>query len=156
MINNIFKLVLHAILLQSMVLNLPFYFKVSVKTNVLTYTYLLCIMCIASHILVYLRLAVLRTWIQIRTHRIQMFLSFPQIQIHKSEVCTLFDFLSLKNDVNVLYIQKVKSRKKLGSSSISQKHGSADPDPHKNFMDPQHSRLVCKNAHIGHPSLQEV
>jgi hypothetical protein len=25
-----------------------------------------------------------------------------------------------------------------GSGSISQRHGSADPDPHQNFMDPQH------------------
>jgi hypothetical protein len=25
-----------------------------------------------------------------------------------------------------------------GSGSISQKHGSADPDPHQNVMDPQH------------------
>jgi hypothetical protein len=79
MINNIFKLVLHAILLQSMVLNFPFHFKESVKTNVLTNTYLLYIMCIASHILVHLRLAVLRIGIQIwiRTHQIHMFLSFP-------------------------------------------------------------------------------
>jgi hypothetical protein len=26
-----------------------------------------------------------------------------------------------------------------GSGSISQKHGSADPDPPQNVMDPQHS-----------------
>jgi hypothetical protein len=25
-----------------------------------------------------------------------------------------------------------------GSGSISQRHGSADPDPHQNVMDPQH------------------
>ncbi len=25
-----------------------------------------------------------------------------------------------------------------GSESISQRHGSADPDPHQNIMDPQH------------------
>jgi hypothetical protein len=25
-----------------------------------------------------------------------------------------------------------------GSGSISQRHGSADPDPHQNIMDPQH------------------
>ncbi len=27
-----------------------------------------------------------------------------------------------------------------GSGSISQRHGSADPDPHQNVMDPQHCR----------------
>ncbi len=37
-----------------------------------------------------------------------------------------------------------------GSGSISQRHGSADPDKHQNFMDPQHwtkmkiSSLVIK------------
>ncbi len=29
-------------------------------------------------------------------------------------------------------------RKIEGSGSISQRHGSADPDPHQNVMDPQH------------------
>jgi hypothetical protein len=28
--------------------------------------------------------------------------------------------------------------KREGSGSISQRHGSADPDPHQNVMDPQH------------------
>ncbi len=28
--------------------------------------------------------------------------------------------------------------KKEGSGSISQRHGSADPDPHQNVIDPQH------------------
>jgi hypothetical protein len=52
---------------------------------------------------------------------------------------TLFDFLSLKNDVNVLYLQKVISTKTFSESgSISQRQGSADPDPHQNVMDPQH------------------
>jgi hypothetical protein len=31
-----------------------------------------------------------------------------------------------------------------GSRSISQRHGSADPDPHQNVMDPQH----CKSGSI--------
>ena len=35
-----------------------------------------------------------------------------------------------------------------GSESISQRHGSADPDPHQNVMDPQHwfeaSAKKCK------------
>ncbi len=72
---------------------------------------------------------------------------------------TPFDFLSLKNDVNVP--SKSNRQKKLcykicfllaswrsmtkiagsgsrsGSGSISQKHGSADPDPPQNVMDPQ-------------------
>ncbi len=76
----------------------------------------------------------------------------------------LVDFLSLKNDVNVPYLQKVISRKNCvkklvfcwhlegqwrkqqdpdpgsGSGSFSQRHGSADPnpDPPQNVMDPQH------------------
>ncbi len=69
---------------------------------------------------------------------------------------TLFDFLSLKNDVNVP--SKSNKQKKLcknisfllassrsmtkieGSGSINQRHGSADPDPDppQNVMDPQH------------------
>jgi hypothetical protein len=75
----------------------------------------------------------------------------------------LLDFLSLKNDVNgVPYLQNVKSRKTVlkklfllaswrsamkiaGSGSESgstiQRHGSTDPDPHKNFMDPEHKYL---------------
>ncbi len=71
----------------------------------------------------------------------------------------LFDFLSLKNDVNVL--QKVISRiffflisfllaswrsmtkiARSGSRSrsgfLSQRHGDADPDPYQNDIDPQH------------------
>jgi hypothetical protein len=64
---------------------------------------------------------------------------------------THFDFLSLKNDVNVAY--KSNKQKKLcpkicffagilkvESGSISQRHGSVDPDPDppQNVMDPQH------------------
>jgi hypothetical protein len=30
----------------------------------------------------------------------------------------------------------------VGSGSISQRHGSADPDPHQNVMDPQHWFLL--------------
>jgi hypothetical protein len=62
-----------------------------------------------------------------------------------------------------LYLQKVISRKnclgfllaswrsttkiagsgsEFGSGSISQRHGSADPDPHQNVMDPQHCFLL--------------
>jgi hypothetical protein len=29
-----------------------------------------------------------------------------------------------------------------GSGSISPRHGSADPDPHQNVMDPQHCLVV--------------
>jgi hypothetical protein len=29
-----------------------------------------------------------------------------------------------------------------GSGSISQRHGSADPDPHQNVMDPEHWPVV--------------
>jgi hypothetical protein len=66
----------------------------------------------------------------------------------------VLDFLSLKNDVNVP--SKTNKQKKFfiffifllaswrsmtkiaGSGSISQRHGSADPDPHQNVMDPEH------------------
>ncbi len=69
----------------------------------------------------------------------------------------LLDFLSLENDVNVpsksnkqknvfkkvSFFGIVKVNEKIagsGSRSISQRHGSAgpDPDPHQNVMDPEH------------------
>jgi hypothetical protein len=68
----------------------------------------------------------------------------------------LLDFLSLKKDVNVPSKSNMQKNllKKLvfllaswrlmtkilgsGSGSISQRHGSADPDPHQNVMDPEH------------------
>jgi hypothetical protein len=36
------------------------------------------------------------------------------------------------------------SRSESGSRSISQRHGSADPDPHQNVMDPEH----CLNLKV--------
>jgi hypothetical protein len=54
---------------------------------------------------------------------------------------TLFVFLSLKNDINVPNLQKVMTKiAGCGSGSISQRHGSEDPDPPQNVMDPQHCR----------------
>ncbi len=70
----------------------------------------------------------------------------------------LFDFLSLENDVNVpsksnkqqklfltnlffVGLLKVNGENSRIPGSISQRHGSADPDPHKNVMDPQHCLL---------------
>ncbi len=71
----------------------------------------------------------------------------------------LFDFLSLKNDVNVpsksnkqknffklvfVGVLKVNNEnswiriRRSGSGSISQMHGSAYPDPYQNVMDPHH------------------
>jgi hypothetical protein len=43
----------------------------------------------------------------------------------------------------IMYLQKVIGRKtkifeKIGSGSIGQRHGSADPDPYQNATDPQH------------------
>jgi hypothetical protein len=86
---------------------------------------------------------------------------------------TLFDFLSLKNGVNVAsksskqknLCQKIsfllassRSITKISGSgsesgSISQRHGSPDPDPPQNVMDPQHCKQVsegrtCRNASI--------
>jgi hypothetical protein len=34
--------------------------------------------------------------------------------------------------------------KKERSGSVSQRHGSADPDPHKNVMDPHHCSQVSE------------
>jgi hypothetical protein len=34
-----------------------------------------------------------------------------------------------------------------GSGSISQRHGSADPDPHQNVMDPEHWFAVMFQAY---------
>jgi hypothetical protein len=49
-----------------------------------------------------------------------------------------------------MYLQKVISSKTkiagsgsdFGSGSICQRHGSADPDPHQNVMDPQHWKNI--------------
>jgi hypothetical protein len=35
-----------------------------------------------------------------------------------------------------------------GSGSICQKHGSADPDPHQNVMDPQHWHSIQSRSYI--------
>ncbi len=50
----------------------------------------------------------------------------------------LFEFLSLKNDVNVPFLMTTLAGSASGSGSISQRHGSADPDPDTHQMDPQH------------------
>jgi hypothetical protein len=36
-----------------------------------------------------------------------------------------------------------RSGSEFGSGSISQRHGSVDPDPHQNVMEPQHWFLSC-------------
>jgi hypothetical protein len=36
------------------------------------------------------------------------------------------------------YFTKTSLKKGVGSGSISQRYGSADPDPHQNVTDPQH------------------
>ncbi len=38
----------------------------------------------------------------------------------------------------VLKVNDENSRIRIGSESISQRHGSADPDPHQNVVDPEH------------------
>jgi hypothetical protein len=59
----------------------------------------------------------------------------------------LYDFLSVKNDVNVaLKSNKQKNLRVevtdenegfgVGSGSVSQRYGSADPDPYQNARDP--------------------
>ncbi len=126
----------------------------------------------------------IRTRIRIRIHRIHMIFGPPgsgsfyhHAKIVKKNLdsyyfVTLYDFLSLKNDVNVPYLQKVSviSRKNCvkksvfcwhlegqwrkwqdpdpGSGSISQRHGSADPDPDppQNVMDPQY--WICRYRYL--------
>ncbi len=107
-----------------------------------------------------IRIHYLEVWIRIRIRlRIRIFLSSCKNskKNHNSYYfVTPFDFLSLKNYVHVP--SKSNKQKKLfqkisfllaswgpmtkiagsGSGSISQRHGSADPDPHQNVMDPQH------------------
>jgi hypothetical protein len=78
-------------------------------------------------------------WIRIRVRiRIRILLSSCKNSLKNLDsyyFVTLFDFLSLKNDVNI--------PSESGSGSISQRHGSADPDldPHQNVMDPQHWKI---------------
>jgi hypothetical protein len=50
------------------------------------------------------------------------------------------------------FFASLKSLKKgvvseVGSGSVSQRYGSADPDPHKNVTDPQHCYLVLFTRH---------
>ncbi len=52
-----------------------------------------------------------------------------------------------KKNEEKFFLASLKSPKKrvgfgLGSGSIIQRHGSADPDPHQKFMDPQHWILL--------------
>jgi hypothetical protein len=47
-----------------------------------------------------------------------------------------------KNMFNKLFFASLKSLKKgVGSGFISQRYGSADPDPHQHVTDPQHCLL---------------
>jgi hypothetical protein len=43
-----------------------------------------------------------------------------------------------------------------GSGSITQRHGSADPDPHQNVMDPQRWSKSCKDRLRGSNRSYEV
>jgi hypothetical protein len=49
--------------------------------------------------------------------------------------------------VGVLSMTKIAGSRS-ESGSISQRHGSADPDPHRNVMDPEHCgiRILIDNA----------
>jgi hypothetical protein len=47
----------------------------------------------------------------------------------------------------------------VGSGSISQRHGSADPDPYQNFTDPQHcfqKVITTKEVTCGISGLQHI
>ena len=67
---------------------------------------------------------------------------------------TFYEFISLKNDVNIAlksYKQRTFKTKKRsltkiarsGSGSVSQRYGFANPDPYQNVTDPQHWILLC-------------
>jgi hypothetical protein len=43
-----------------------------------------------------------------------------------------------------------------GSGSISLRHGSADPDPHQNVMDPEHCLATLASFYIGAGSAGET
>ncbi len=47
---------------------------------------------------------------------------------------------------NFFFIRLEGSGSAFGSGSIIQRHGSADPDPHQNVMDPEH----CKKDEASH------
>ncbi len=80
-----------------------------------------------------------------------------------------FDFLSLKNDVNVpskrdklvfrWRLEGQSMMKIAGSGSISQRHVSADPHPHQNVMDPQHclpiSSFFCHSEIISNDNVPQ-
>jgi hypothetical protein len=138
-------------------------------------------------------LAVFRIRIRIRFHRIHVFSGLPdsdpldrgmdpdpaldpdpdpsitcknnEKNLESYYFVTLFDFLSLKINVNVPYLPTVIRRKncvkklvfagflkvndensriRIRTGSINQRHGSVDPDPdpHQNVMDPEHCPLV--------------
>jgi hypothetical protein len=53
-----------------------------------------------------------------------------------------------------MYLQKVISRFGFESGSISQRHGSADPDLNQNVMDPEHC-LVQEIYGSGHTDKKE-
>jgi hypothetical protein len=46
----------------------------------------------------------------------------------------------------MMKIEGSASGSESGSGSISQRHGSADPDPNQNVMDPQHCHQESKLA----------
>ncbi len=60
--------------------------------------------------------------------------------------------LKKKNFFFILQVTEDRSRIRTGgasrSGSISQRHGSADPDPHKNVRDPQHWLQYKENLSV--------
>jgi hypothetical protein len=66
----------------------------------------------------------------------------------------LYDFLSMKNDVNVPSLMSLTKTTGSGSAtgfgSINQRYGSADPapDPNQNFMDLQHCFTASINNQV--------
>jgi hypothetical protein len=62
----------------------------------------------------------------------------------------------LEKNMKIFFVTSLKSLKKevgsgVGSRSIGQRSGSADPDPHQNVTDPQHWQV---DTHIEAPSMQ--
>ncbi len=74
-----------------------------------------------------------------------LFLSF---YLWKMMYMYLQKVISKKNCVKIYFLlESWRSMRKIaGSGSISQKHGSEDPDPPQNVMDPEHWEKLRKNV----------
>ncbi len=105
--------------------------------------------------------AVLRIRIRIRIHRIHMFLGLQDPVNVPTKSNKQKNLLKKNCFLLASWRSRTKiegSRSKSGSGSISQRHGSVDPDPdaHQNVMDPEHcwapqlKRSACWGREAGY------